>query len=787
MCESCYHCGEDVPANTDFKVDILGESRKMCCPGCETVAQTIVDSGLVSYYQYRTAPAEKADLVPEQLQALIHYDNEDVQSEFVRNRENVSEVTLSLEGVSCAACAWLIEKQVSNTAGLVSIRVNTTTNRALLAWDKTQVRLSELLSVIHKLGYKAAPFEADKQEASYHRMMKQYLYRLGIAGLATMQVMMLAVALYLEVFGDLEPEFKNYFRWVSLIFATPVLLYSALPFYLNAWRSIKGRTLGMDVPVSIALIFAYVASLIATVTEQGEVFFESISMFTFFLLVGRFLEMRARRKAAAASGNLLKLIPAIATTLDGEQIPVKTLKVGDRIRVLPGEHIPADGKVISGRIHIDESMLTGESVHVVKREGDAVYAGTLNGDESFELEVMSSKADSMISNIVRLQDEAQHSKPKIAEIADVVARYFVGAILIISAGTWFYWHQTKPDDAFWIMLSVLVATCPCALSLATPTALTCATSRMGNFGILLRKGHVFETLCKINHLVVDKTGTLTKGDIEICDTKVLSDLPKEDCLSLAAALEAHANHPIARSFASYANDDFVVYEVQNVIGSGIEGIWNGKVVKIGSAAFVQGKESEESHAVYLSVDGEHVASFYYRDPIRKESKAFVQRFADAGIKTTLLTGDSLSNARPVANEIGIDHVVASAKPEDKLAYLKSLDEGSITMMVGDGINDAPTLAGAHLSVAMGGGTDVAKASADMTLLGDNLEKLLEARLLALRTRKIIRENLAWSLGYNLLILPLAVAGLVAPYIAVVGMSASSIIVVSNSLRLLKEK
>ncbi|MGU3806992.1 heavy metal translocating P-type ATPase [Vibrio diabolicus] len=787
MCESCYHCGEDVPANTDFKVDILGESRKMCCPGCETVAQTIVDSGLVSYYQYRTAPAEKADLVPEQLQALIHYDNEDVQSEFVRNRENVSEVTLSLEGVSCAACAWLIEKQVSNTAGLVSIRVNTTTNRALLAWDKTQVRLSELLSVIHKLGYKAAPFEADKQEASYHRMMKQYLYRLGIAGLATMQVMMLAVALYLEVFGDLEPEFKNYFRWVSLIFATPVLLYSALPFYLNAWRSIKGRTLGMDVPVSIALIFAYVASLIATVTEQGEVFFESISMFTFFLLVGRFLEMRARRKAAAASGNLLKLIPAIATTLDGEQIPVKTLKVGDRIRVLPGEHIPADGKVISGRIHIDESMLTGESVHVVKREGDAVYAGTLNGDESFELEVMSSKADSMISNIVRLQDEAQHSKPKIAEIADVVARYFVGAILIISAGTWFYWHQTKPDDAFWIMLSVLVATCPCALSLATPTALTCATSRMGNFGILLRKGHVFETLCKINHLVVDKTGTLTKGDIEICDTKVLSDLPKEDCLSLASALEAHANHPIARSFASYANDDFVVYEVQNVIGSGIEGIWNDKVVKIGSAAFVQGKENEESHAVYLSVDGEHIASFYYRDPIRKESKAFIQRFADAGIKTTLLTGDSLSNALPVANEIGIDHVVASAKPEDKLAYLKSLDEDSITMMVGDGINDAPTLAGAHLSVAMGGGTDVAKASADMTLLGDNLEKLLEARLLALRTRKIIRENLAWSLGYNLLILPLAVAGLVAPYIAVVGMSASSIIVVSNSLRLLKEK
>ncbi len=467
MSKACYHCGEDVPANTDFKVEILGEEREMCCPGCETVAQTIVDNGLVSYYQFRTVPAEKVELVPEQLKSLIHYDNSDVQAEFVRNNGDCGEVTLSLDGVSCAACAWLIEKQLANEPGVLSIRVNTTTNRALLSWDKSKAKLSEILSQIHKLGYKAAPFEADQHEAFYHQTMKQYLYRLGIAGLATMQVMMLAVALYLEAFGDLDAEFKNYFRWVSLIFATPVLLYSALPFYFNAWRSIKGRTLGMDVPVSIALIFAYVASLVATVTQKGEVFFESISMFTFFLLVGRFLEMRARRKAAAASGNLLKLIPAIAITLDGQQVPVKTLQLGDQIRVLPGEHIPADGKIIRGRVHVDESMLTGESLPVVKNKGDAVFAGTLNGEEAFELEVTASKADSVISNIVRLQDDAQSSKPRIAEIADVVARYFVAVILIIAAGTWFYWHQAKPDDAFWIMLSVLVATCPCALSLAT--------------------------------------------------------------------------------------------------------------------------------------------------------------------------------------------------------------------------------------------------------------------------------------------------------------------------------
>ncbi|MDN3679178.1 heavy metal translocating P-type ATPase metal-binding domain-containing protein [Vibrio tapetis subsp. quintayensis] len=788
MDKACYHCGEEVPANTDFIVEILGQDRDMCCPGCESVAKTIVESGLVSYYQYRTAPAEKADLVPEQLRNLIHYDNEEVQGEFVRQTDEYSEVTLSLEGVSCAACAWLIEKQLVHHKGVVSIRVNTTTNRALLSWSKSEAKLSELLAAIHQLGYKAAPFEADNQEAAYHRQMKQYLYRLGIAGIATMQVMMLAVALYLEVFGDLDPQFKQYFRVVSLIFATPVLLYSALPFYLNAWRSLKGRTLGMDVPVSVALIFAYAASLVATVTENGEVFFESISMFTFFLLLGRFLEMRARRQAAAASANLLKLVPAIATKLDGSQTPVKSLIVGDQIRVLPGDHIPADGMVLKGRIHINEAMLTGESVPVVKQQGDSVFAGTLNGDESFELEVTTKKADSMISHIVRLQDEAQMSKPKIAEIADVVARYFVAVILIIAAGTWFYWHQSKPEDAFWIMLAVLVATCPCALSLATPTAITCATSRLGNLGILLRKGHVFETLCKVNHLVIDKTGTLTEGNIAITDVKIHGQLDVDTCLAVAASMEQHANHPIAKAFGQYLQSNVEVTNVENLIGFGVQGDLNGQMCKLGSEKFVlAGSKGSTLPSVYLSIDGVHQATFFYKDPIRKESETLITQLSKVGVKTTLLTGDSIEHAEPVAQAMGITSVVASATPEDKLNFLSTLKADEVSLMIGDGINDAPILAGAHLSVAMGGGTDVAKASADMVLLGDRLDKLIIARHLALKTRKIIRENLAWSLGYNLLILPLAVAGLVAPYIAVVGMSASSIIVVSNSLRLLKDK
>ncbi|OAN17901.1 ATPase P [Photobacterium jeanii] len=795
MTKDCYHCGDPVPAGEHFQVDILGETRDMCCPGCQAVAETIVQSGLTSYYEYRTAPAEKADLVPQQLQSLLLYDHEEVQQEFVRVSDSSKEVTLSLDGVSCAACAWLIEKQLKREAGVISIRVNTTTHRALLAWDPEQVKLSHLLSVIHQLGYKAAPFEADAQEQQYHNTMKQYLYKLGIAGLATMQVMMLAVALYFEVFGDLDTEFRSYLRWVSLIFATPVLLYSALPFYLNAWRNLKAMTLGMDVPVSIALLFAYVASFYATVTEKGEVFFESISMFTFFLLLGRFLEMRARRQAAAASANLLKLVPAMATLEDGSQVAAKTLKIGDVVTVLPGESLPADGKVLAGETHIDESMLTGEPMPVPRSTSDLVYAGTINGDGNITLEVTQDRQNSLISNIVRLQDEAQMSKPKVAELADVVARYFVAGILIIAAGTWYYWHQQQPDDALWITLAVLVATCPCALSLATPTALTCSTSSLGRLGILLRRGHVLETLCKVNQLVIDKTGTLTEGNIRLVETRLFSDISKEQALQVAAELERFANHPIANAFKNYRADVKAFDSVENTIGQGLTGTIDDKTWRIGQLGFVltSNPKTEElqhkldnQYQVWLSCNGELIAAFKLEDPIRDSSQELVEQFHRAGIRVTMLTGDNSASAQQVADKLGIDKLVSGVTPEGKLDYLRSLDHQDVALMIGDGVNDAPVLAGAHLSVAMGGGTDIAKSSADMVLLGDQLTRILQARKLALRTRKIIRENLSWALGYNLVILPLAVAGFVAPYIAVVGMSASSIIVVSNSLRLLKE-
>ncbi|MGL5726366.1 MAG: heavy metal translocating P-type ATPase, partial [Plesiomonas sp.] len=377
---ACYHCGDTVPDGTHFSVVIFDQPQPMCCPGCQAVAQTIVDSGLTSYYQYRTSTAEKANLIPAELSALQHYDIDEVQAEFVHQHEGISDVSLSLDNVTCAACAWLIEKHLSKIAGVHQIQVNATAQRALLKWDNHRVKLSTVLQSLQQLGYQAAPFEIAQHEQQYRNAMNSYLRKLGVAGLASMQVMMVAIALYLEVFSDLDETQRWYFRWVSLIMSTPVILYSSLPFYYSAWRSLKAQTLNMDVPVSFVLISAYIASAYATVIDKGEIYFDSITMFAFFLLIGRFLELRVRRIASEATSNLLKFIPTIATLESGKQVTAKHLRPNDIIIIRPGDAIPADAKIVSGSSDIDESMLTGEHLPISKKSQDCIYAGTINGE-----------------------------------------------------------------------------------------------------------------------------------------------------------------------------------------------------------------------------------------------------------------------------------------------------------------------------------------------------------------------------------------------------------------------
>lgn len=790
----CFHCGEPVPAGSRYALEIKGIVQPMCCPGCQAVAETILECGLASYYEHRTAPGIKGELVPSELAALTHYDLAEVQQEFVTDsatgNHRLREIQLTVEGLTCAACAWLIERHLSGLAGLHYVNVNTTTHRARIKWDPDRLSLSDILKGFARIGYRAYPFQTHQQEALYAREVRSYMFRLALAGLGSMQVMMCAVALYMDLFISVEEEFMVYFKWISLLLSTPIMIYSAQPFYVGAWRSLKQGHLSMDVSVSLALIGAFVASMWATVFNTGEVYYDSITMFVFFLLLGRFLELRARRKASESSSNLARLVPIMATRLDEEgehEVAAKTLRVGDRVRVLAGATLPADGIILAGRASLDESMLTGEQLPLLKQAGDPVYAGTIDTDAPLEIRVSHPIEESRLSQIMRLQDHALGDKPAIAQLADVLSRHFILVLLLIAAAVWAFWHFHQPERAFWVTLAVLVATCPCALSLATPTALTSATAHLTRTGILLRRGHVLDVLTRANRVVMDKTGTLTTGNISLIRTQPLADLDEAQCLAIARALETHSEHPIARAFRQVSKDLLPTSEVIPVIGHGLQGKVVGTHYRIGSARWL-GIPDEQARAdglvIYLADAARPLARFVLADTLRPDAKALIQAFQAAGLKTTILTGDGSTGADEVARALGVDELVKGVTPDGKLAYLKGREAaGDVSIMVGDGINDAPVLAGAHASFAMAGGTDLAKNSADAILLADDLSRLLTARTLALRTRKIIVENFAWSIGYNLLVLPLAASGWLPPYLAAAGMSISSLIVVTNSMRL----
>ncbi|WP_429161614.1 heavy metal translocating P-type ATPase [Aeromonas media] len=789
----CFHCGEPVPTGSDFTLEIKGIVQPMCCPGCQAVAQTILECGLASYYEHRTAPGIKGELVPSELAALTHYDLAEVQQEFVTETGTLREIQLSVEGLTCAACAWLIERHLMGLAGLHYVNVNTTTHRARIKWDPDRLSLSDILKGFAKIGYRAYPFQTHSQEALYAREVRSYMFRMALAGLGSMQVMMCAVALYMDLFISVEEEFMIYFKWISLLLSTPIMIYSAQPFYAGAWRSLKQGHLSMDVSVSLALIGAFVASIWATVFNTGEVYYDSITMFVFFLLLGRLLELRARRKASESSSNLARLVPIMATRIDADgehEVAAKTLRVGDRVRVLAGATLPADGIITLGQASLNEAMLTGEQLPLLKQAGDPVFAGTISTDAPLEIRVSHPIEESRLAQIMRLQDSALDDKPAIAQLADVLSRHFILVLLLIAAAVWTFWHFHAPERAFWVTLSVLVATCPCALSLATPTALTSATAHLTRSGILLRRGHVLDVLTRANRIVMDKTGTLTTGNISLVAIHPLAGLAETDCLAIARALEAYSEHPIARAFRSKGADDAVLLaasEVTPVIGHGIQGRIAGRHYRIGSARWLgltDEQEATQGLAIYLADETGPLARFTLADTLRADAGALIQAFKAAGLQTTILTGDSSPQADAVARELGVDELVKGVTPDGKLAYLKAREAaGEISIMVGDGINDAPVLAGAHASFAMAGGTDLAKNSADAILLADDLSRLLAARALALRTRRIIQENFAWSIGYNLLVLPLAASGWLPPYLAAAGMSLSSLIVVTNSMRL----
>ena len=766
--ESCFHCGE--PA-------LPGE--RFCCAGCEAVSSAIAGLGLDDYYRLRAAAPSRPAAARTDLAA---FDDPRVQAAFVRPAEGGLEADLLVEGMQCAACAWLVEQAVARVAGVAEARVNFTTRRLRVRWDGAATRVSAILGAVGRVGYAAWPHEEGRLALVEGRERRTLLRRLWIAGLGMMQVMMYAVPAYLGEAGDVGAEAEALLRWAGLVLTLPVLLYSAAPFFRGAGRELRARSPGMDLPIALGIAAAFAASAWHTVAGEGPVYFDSVAMFVFLILGGRYLELVARERAARGLQYLGRLVPQSA--LD--------LSPGDRVLVRPGETVPADGVLDSDAATVSEAWLSGESRPLARARGDAVLGGSVNAGNAFTLAVRKVGAETALSGIHRLMQRALDERPRWTEAAQRASRAFVLFVLGAAALAAGLWSVADPARALAVVVSILIVTCPCALALAAPAVSTVATGALARANLVVTRGHAIEALAGATDLVFDKTGTLTGGELELLEVlPIRGDAAR--CLALAAALAHASSHPVDAALRrAHAGALPPLRGHASHSGQGVEAHVAGTRMRLGRAAFAQALHGQPAPVVFLSRadtvawladERGWVAAFRFGDRVRPEAAAALDALRAAGATLHVLSGDEAPIVQRVAAGLGIGHVRARATPADKCDYVKALQAaGRRVAMVGDGINDAPVLARADVAIAMGSGADLAQVRADIVLLSSSLADLARGVAIARKARRVLRGNLAWALAYNLVAVPLAFAGLVTPLAAGIGMSASSLLVVVNALR-----
>jgi len=800
----CFHCGEPIPKGVQLSVTVDDREQAVCCAGCQAVAQLIFGTGLGRYYQFRQELGRRAEEdVREEIEAWQGCDDRQALwgSELADERR---ELLLQTEGIRCAACAWLIRSHLEHKPGIDSVQVDTATGYTRIIWSPEENRLSHIAAGLMELGYKPHLPLASAEEQGRQTEKRNSMKRLGVAGLGMMQVMMYAVGLYAgDAFG-IDVAQRSFLEWVSLLVTLPVLIYSGRIFFEGAWRSIRAGRPGMDVPVAIAISLAFLASCYNFFRGAGEVWFDSVVMFIFFLSLGRHIEMVLRHRNLQAGAALARLLPEWAERIrDGkrERIPATDLSTGDRVRVKTGEAFPADGIIRVGTTDIDEALLTGESRAISRAPGDEIIAGTMNLSQPVEVEVTASGQETTVSSLGRLLLLAQSRRPSSSGIPGWLVPVFIVVVLIIAAGTWLSWQWIDPSRAFPAMLSVLVASCPCALSLALPVVHAAASRRLLDEGVLLTNGESLQALNRIDTAVFDKTGTLTRGTPEMTSQVMNPARPKikaSEALAIARALEADSAHPIARAFhqqvkSDPAADHLAARNVEVFTGQGLRGIVDDVNWAIGSAEFaVPGFDFLQGHAgdeaVWLADEEGWVCQFFLRDALREDARRTVLALQSEGIETSILSGDSAEAVDRVASRLGIAETHARQSPEQKLAYLENLRrQGRRVLMVGDGVNDAPVLAAADVSMTVQGGAELANSTADMILTSESLSLVLRARRVAGRARELVRQNLTWAILYNTSVMPLAVTGMLKPWMAALGMSLSSLLVVANAARLVNER
>ncbi len=784
MSRTCFHCGETVPPDGTLTVRAGGVDQPVCCRGCEAAASWIQGLGLGDYYRLRTTSADRAEPAGD----FSAWDRPAMTRMHVRvHSPGRAEVVVLVDNMRCSACAWLIERALGSEDGVCEVGVSAPARRVRLVFDPRVTPLSSLLQSLAKLGYTPHPLDIAALDALRQRESRDALKRLVVAGLGTMQAMMYAVALYAGHFDGIDPATRDFFRWLGFLVATPVVMYSARPFFAGAWRELRTRQLSMDTPVALAIGLIYAASLFATLTRGGEIYFDSVSMFVLFLLGARYVEMRARHRAGDLVDALARLQPATAERLHGdgdatETVGVHELQPGDRVRVAAGASVPADGIVLDRACHVDESLLTGESTPRSRQPGDTLMAGTLLLDGPVRLRVAQVGADTVLAGIVRMVTRAASDKPALARAADAHARRFVGRTLILTVLTALAWAWFDPTRAFGAAISVLVISCPCAFALAVPAALTRAVAVLARHGVLVVDGDALERLAGADVVVFDKTGTLTEPALDPDHCEVHAGT-LDQALAVVAALEQSSTHPLARALRAAAGQLALpaVDQRRDVAGHGVEGVIDGVRYRLGRADWT-GHDGDDR--LLLTDDNGVVARLAMHEKPRDDAAETLAALRASGAHVAMFSGDSRQRVARIAAALDIGHWRAGASPADKLAWLQAMRrEGHVVAMVGDGINDAPVLAGADVAVALGSGAALAQATSGILLAGDRLGQLVRARRIAAAMLRASQQNMRWAIGYNLAAVPLAALGLVPPWLAAIGMSASSLLVVLNALRI----
>jgi len=814
---SCFHCTLPLPNDDEITATIDGDQQHFCCIGCKAVCETIYGAGLEGFYQ-RTPDGQSLAPPPDLPNELLLYDLDEVQEEFVSSLDDQRSIALLVEGIHCAACVWLIEHTLHNLAGVQEIKVNLSARRLHLKWDNSQLLLSTVIKRLGQIGYAAVPFDPEVAEGAIKRENRMLLYRMAFAAFTMMNLLWVSIALYS---GADQSEYRGLFHLVGFILATPTLLFSGYPFYKGAWIGLRNLRPSMDLPIAIGATITYLYSLYITFSSSanGEVYYDTVVNFLFVILVGRYLEAISKRQAVASTQRLLDLQPRVARVLrDGEEVfvPVRAVKVSEIVLLKPGERIPVDGVISWGQSSIDEALMTGESAAVNKVVGDKASAGTINGNGVLKIEVTAVLKNTALGRIIDLVEEAQASKAPIQGIADRIVPWFVVATLGLATATFFWWWQTDFELALMAATSVLIITCPCAFGLATPMAIAVASGQGARHGILIKNGEVLERLSDINHFVFDKTGTLTEGKMSVTtivtaesrwDTGSEQDLSVQNKVLLRKlyALESLSEHPIAQAIvnAGKIRGFTKAAEVEQFVskpGAGLSGLLNGERLVIGTRSWLiengvteqraldhvaDELESQGAGLIYCAINGETVALIGVEDRIRAEAPAMVAALKRDGLELTMLSGDRQRTAEIIAERLGGLEVIAEVLPEEKDQVIQQLqqDKKHKVAMVGDGVNDAPALVRADVGIAMGSGTDVSIASADIVLMSAELNKVRQASALSRRTLRTIRQNIAISITYNIIMVPMAMMTFVSPLVAAISMPISSLLVIGNAARI----